>query len=161
MTAGTALTVVQDVPVDGITETRASRTTGCPANNALDNHTRSRAKQHSDGAAQDTSLSTCHGRSDAASRSCDGANRTPVASCQAARFDVHRLASGATRRCGLHESIASFTIRSNLIHQRPPSSDRRHTNEGTTTTEHRIGTAQRRRRGIRAMVDRENRPMRC
>jgi hypothetical protein len=81
MPTGTAAAVVQDVPVDDLTEARTRRAAGGTSNDALDDHASRRTQQYPDGATQDTDLRARHGRGDAASGSYDGANGPTEASC--------------------------------------------------------------------------------
>jgi hypothetical protein len=101
--------VVQEVPVDGLTETEIRRAAGGTSDDAFDNHTGRRTQYDPDGASQKADLSTCHGRSDASSRSYDGANGTTEASGQTTCVDAGRVALGAAQR-DIHEAATPLVI---------------------------------------------------
>jgi len=88
MAAGTATVVVQDVPVDGFTQTRTSGTARGPADDAIDDYAGGRTQQGSDRATQQTGLGSGHGSGDTAGRPDEGTERTAVSPGQMTRLDV-------------------------------------------------------------------------
>jgi hypothetical protein len=120
-----ALTVMQDVPVDAITQTRSGSTSGSATYNAINNHSSRRTEQCPDGTAKKADLRSGQSRSDTASRSYDGSDSTAKAPRQMARLNTW---------CEFHELNTAFVIQQYFMHRCPPSSAWPHIGAGPMTT---------------------------
>src|SRR6185312_2426175 len=97
MATGTTVVVVQDVPVDGFTQTQTGSTARGTANDAVDDHAGGCTQQHPERAAQKADLRPGHGCGHTAGRSGDGSEGATEPPGQVACPDVRRLALGTAR----------------------------------------------------------------